>query len=227
VTLTAQLQTLIDKVDTAEQIRDQIGAILLVEQAHQQTLATAALKDPRLWALRVFTGRSNPWGEFSPAPDQLSATPIVNVDFDSDDFDKSASNRIERQKTTAGYNVDCYGYGVSAAAGAGHTPGDAAASFEAMRAARLVRNILMSSYYTYLGLQGTVWGRWVQGRQLFQPSDPTRLPTEHVLAVRLKLEVEFNELSPQYVAQTIESIGIGVTRASDGHLYFEADFPES
>lgn len=229
MTLTAQIQTLIDKVDTVELIRDQIGAILFVEQANQQALAIAASKDPRLWALRIFTGRSNPWGEFTPPPDQINATPIVNIDFDSDDFDKSASNRIERQKTTASYNIDCYGYGLSAnVPSGGHTPGDAQASFEAMRAARLVRNILMSSYYTYLGLQGTAWGRWLPSRQLFQPqADPNRIPVEHVVAVRLKLEVEFNELSPQYVAQTLDTLAIGVTRSSDGFLYFEADNPQT
>jgi hypothetical protein len=43
-------------------VRDQIAAILKSETLGQQALAAAAEEDPRLWTLRVFTERSNPWG---------------------------------------------------------------------------------------------------------------------------------------------------------------------
>lgn len=225
MTLTPQITTLIDKVDTSEVIIDQIAAILVIEQANQQTLATAASKDPRLWALRVFVGRANPWAEFIDSPDQLNATPIVNVDFDSSIYDKSASDTFERQRTSALYNIDCYGYGVSATSGAGHAPGDQVAGDEAMRAGRLVRNILMSSFYTYLGLQrGTIARRWPEQYQSFQPSNGQQ-PVQNVMAVRLQLRVDFNEFSPQVVAEIMDTIALTVKRGENGAVYFNETIP--
>ena len=53
---------LIDKEDTFEIVRNQIALILANESASQVALATTAGKpDPNLWALKVYTERSNPW----------------------------------------------------------------------------------------------------------------------------------------------------------------------
>lgn len=224
----AQIAELVEKTDNFELVRDQIAAILLVESAEQMGLAAEAHKDPELWRLRVFTERSNPWDEFSSSPDRraIEATaPIVNVCFDSCSFDRSASNVVERQRAVGVYHIDCYGYGLSADdGGSGHVPGDEGAALEAHRAVRLVRNILMAGAYTYLGMRGVVGRRFPESIQIFQPQIDGRT-VQHVVAARITLQVEFNELSPQVQGQSLELVSLSVVRAETGELFLRADFP--
>jgi hypothetical protein len=154
----AQILSLITDRDNCEVVRDRIAEILLIEVASQKALAAAAdpLQDPDDWDLRVFTERTNPWDEFLPCDGdeehQSTATPIVNVWFDTSQFDSRSSDTVERQKATVVYNIDCYGYGVSSDGDVDHDAGDARAALEAQRAMRLVRKILMAGSYIYLGL---------------------------------------------------------------------------
>jgi hypothetical protein len=213
---------LIDKQDNFEVIRDQIAAILVLESNNQQALAVSEGKDPDLWKLRVFNERYNPWEQFLNT--NTDRSPLVNVWYDTSNFDGSASNIVERQKAEAIYNIDCYGYGISSDDGAtGHNPGDREAAFEVQRALRLVRNILMSSTYTYLGLRGLVWQRWPQSISVFQPNLDAQ-QVQKIVGARLELRVMFNEFSPQYVPETLEYLSVDVFRNEDGQLIAEADF---
>lgn len=229
--MTAELQSLISETpDAFELVAAKIGAILLEESEAQRVMAAAALEDPDLWALRVYLERSNPWSEFGdPDEDEeeeaglIRKIPIVNVWFDSDTTDLKRSNTHERQMVTGVFNIDCHGYGVSAANGAGHTAGDALAAREAQRAARLVRRILMSAHHNYLGLRGTVSRRWIQSRQTFQPSIEGRT-IQHIVGMRLAMHVDFNEVSPQVEGETLEEISVGVRRHSDGLLYLTSTY---
>ena len=64
------IDTLIDKQDTFEIVRDQIAAILATEVASQMSKAVEAEKDPALWKLRIFAERFNPFEEWlSPTQD--------------------------------------------------------------------------------------------------------------------------------------------------------------
>jgi hypothetical protein len=216
------IQTLIDKQDNFEVIRDQIAAIIVLESNNQQSLAIADGKDPDLWKLRVFNERYNPWEQFLNT--NTDRSPIVNVWYDSSNFDGLASNIVERQKAEAIYNIDCYGYGISSDDGAtGHNPGDRDAAFVVQRALRLVRNILMASTYTYLGLRGLVWQRWPQSVNVFQPNLDAQ-QVQKIVGARLELRVMFNEFSPQYVPETLEYLSVDVFRQEDGQLVAEADF---
>lgn len=214
---------LIDKQDTFEIVRDQIAAILALETANQQTLASAAAKDPELWKFRVFTERSNPWSQLTePSTDK---SPIVNVWYDTSTFDESASNRVERQKAVATFNVDCYAQAVSADdGGSGHIAGDQQAALDAQRVVRLVRNILMAGENTYLQMQGTVWGRWPESIKLFQPQLDNR-SVENVVGARVSLRVTFNEFSPQVEGETLELISACVKRVEDGEIVIDAEYP--
>lgn len=215
------IEALIDKVDSAELVRDKIAEILLAESATQQALATAAGKDPRLWALRVFLERSHPWSEFQEVPDQLDAAPIVNIQIDNEGYDRGASNVVERQKSTTLYHIDCYGYGVAEDdGGSGHIAGDYRAGVETRRAVRLVRNVLMAAEYTYLGLRGTVWGRWIQSIQAFHPPLEQR-SVPQVRGARISFEVTFNELSPQITGELLEELGITIEDNGEVLLAFE------
>jgi len=213
---------LIDKQDTVEIVRDQIGAILTLEVASQVSLATAGGKDPDDWKLRVFSERSNPWEQF--LNDQSDASPIVNCWWDSSNYDPKASTVVERQKSEAVFNIDCYGFASSANNPAGgHIPGDKAAAFEAHRAVRLVRNILMAAEYTYLSLRGTVSRRWPQAVTIFQPQQDGQ-QIQQIVGARLAFRVEFNEFSPQIPLETLELLSADIRRREDGQLIAAAEY---
>jgi hypothetical protein len=214
--LPALISELIDKRDNVEIVRDQIAAILKVELANQAVLSGKAQP-------RVFVERSNPWGEFiDGAP---AVQPIINVWWDTANYDGSASNVVDRQKAEATFNIDCYGYGVSVEGDAGHSPGDQTAAFEAQRAVRLVRNILMSGHYTYLGMRGLIWKRWPQTISMFQPQIDNR-QAQRIVGARLSLQTWFNEFSPQVTGETLETLSIEVLRAATGELLLRADYPD-
>lgn len=216
------IATLIDKQDTAEIVRDQIAALLALETAGQVALATSEGKpDPDLWKFRVYQERSNPW-ENLPSK-TADDSPLVNVWWDASTFDAAASNIVERQKSTATINIDCYGYGQSAADGTGHKAGDRQASEAVQRVVRLVRNILMAGEYTYLGLRGVVWRRWVESITMMQPQQDGG-NVHHVQAARIAFKVEFNEYSPQVQPVTLELLTVDVHRTEDNQIVIEADY---
>lgn len=212
---------LIDKQDNFELIRDQIAAILATESASQQALASAAGKNPAAWELSVYSERANAWERWLNAPSD--APPVINVWFDRSNFDKAQGSTVERQAAEAVFNIDCYGYGQSSADGSGQIPGDEAAALNAQAAFRLVRNILMSAEYTYLGLRGLVWQRWPQSVTSLQPQLDGQA-VQHVVALRLAFAVTFNEFAPQYEAEPLEQLGVSILRADDGKLLAQADY---
>lgn len=222
------IDALIDKKDAFELIGDQIAAILVTEVASQQALALAQdpPRDPSEWGLRVFVDRSNPLDEFNDAP--ASSTPIVNVSLDNVSYDMHNGNVVERQKATATYNIDVYGYGVSTSTSGGHDPSDYASSFRCQRAVRLVRNILMAATYTYLGTPRKadqyVWRRWIQSIQIFQPQETDRA-LQGISAARIAFQVEFNETSPQVTGAPLEAIVATVKRTETGQVLLVAQYP--
>lgn len=214
------LQALINKRDTFEIVRDQIALLLADEIANQRILAAAESANPLDYTLRIYAERSAPWEAF---PSQTAdTTPVVNVWFDSLQFDEMASNVIERQKVTGSYNIDIYGFGRSVeVVAAGFASGDETAAREAQRGARLVRNILMSAENTYLKMRGVVGRRRFQGINSFQPQ-PDGQNVFHVVGVRLVFLVDFNEFSPQYEGQELEGIDVKFYRAETGEILAEA-----
>lgn len=230
--MAALIESLIEGLDTFELVRDQIAAILKVEIEHQQALASAAGQDPKAWNVRVFSERAQPWEEYQDAPDRNIEgddrhVPIVNVRFDTDSVDLGASNVVERQKFDAVYNIDCFGHGKSHGTEHGHEPGDELAAIECHRAIRLVRRILMSAHYTYLGFprgaDQLVWGRMIQSRTVFQPQLETRA-VQNIVGARLSLRVSLSEFSPQWPGNPLELIAVAVHRSETGEIYLRADY---
>ena len=224
------IDTLIDKQDNFEIIRDQIAAILAIETDGQQALAKAAnKKNPGLWKFRPFTERSNPIEEWRDVDsiNTIDESPIVNVWYDNGSFPAKDGNVVERQAHDAVYNIDCYGLGISRDnPGGGHILGDQEAALEAQRAVRLVRNILMAAEYTYLGLtrkNGLLWSRWPQSITVFQPQIDGRT-VSHVVGARIALRVKFNEFSPQATPETLELLTVGVERTEDGEIVLAANY---
>ena len=218
------LDYLINKQDNIEIVRDRIGYILLEEVANQQTLATAEGLDPDDYKMRIFVEAFNPIEQFLNAPTDTS--PLIDIWYDNDTFDLSASNVSNRQKTDAVYNIDCYGYGESTETVEGHDPGDRSAALESARAARLVRNILMATDNIYLGLRKIVWRRWLLTRNAFQPERGTN-SVQKVLGTRLRFGVQLNETVQEPSLSRLNYVAVDFHRADNGQLYFSHDFDYS
>jgi hypothetical protein len=218
---------LIDKQDNFEIVRDAIASILALEVANQVALATGAGKDPALWDFGVFEERSVPWEALYSATEEevVVETPLVNIWYDTSNFPRDKGDTIERQAADGVYNIDCYAAAVSKndRTGTGHTPGDLQAALNVQRVVRLVRNILMSGENAYLQLRGTVWSRWFQSINVFQPQLSDR-PAIHVQAARMSLAVRFNEFSPQATPETLETVFATVKRTGDGKVVIEAEY---
>lgn len=225
------IQSLILKRDNAEIIRDKIAEILIAERDSQMDLALLEVppEDPEDWNLRVFIERVNPWEEFLDLPgtaeNPTRVPPIVNVSRDSESFDMSAGNIVERQRSTGIYFIDCYGYGVAESDGSGHTSGDQNAAVECQRAVRLVRNILMSATHAYLDMRGVVARRWPQSIQSLElPSDVRSV--QQIAAMRISLQVDFNEFAPQVEGEESEVVSVTVRRAENDEVYFVSQYGE-
>jgi hypothetical protein len=223
------VDTLIDKLDTFETVRNQIGAILVANVTNQMALATAGGKNPDLWKLRVYIERSAPWEVF--LNDVSDSSPVINIWAETGNFEKGSSNTFQQQSIDPmTYNIDCYGFALSEADGSGHKPGDKEAALEAQRAYRLVRNILMSAHCKYLGMRDEdlkVWETWTRTITFFQPQIDQR-PVQNVIGARLAFDVTFAEQSPQVsTANTLDYVAVDIKRQSDGRLLAEADFDYS
>lgn len=220
------IQQLINKTDAFEIVRDTVAQILADESASQQALALAEIppEDPDLWKIDVYSERANPWEKWLNSPVSSDVAPIVNVWFDADTFDQGHGGVVDGQAAVGVFNVDCYGFACSRDdGGAGHVAGDEQAAREAQRAAKLVRNILMSSEYTYLGLRGMVSRRWLRSRTSFQPAQDSRT-VQKIVAVRLSYEVKYLETSPQYVGENGELVSVELKRNSDGQVLAQLDY---
>ncbi len=217
--MAALINTLIDKQDSNEIVRDQIAAILAVEVANQKVLATASGKDPALWDFAIFIERSKPW-EIQTETDgnEAGEMPLINVSFDSDTFDNKNSNSIERQRTRGIFYVDCYGFKTRTTL----KTGDELSSRESDRIAKLVRNILMSAAYTYLNIRPIISRRYITRREKFAP-DIRQEGFENIVATRITIEVEYDENSPQVTPVDLELIYGKCTRSDSGQIYFEIE----
>lgn len=222
------IDTLIDKVDNVEVVRDLIGGILATEIAEQQILAVAAAQNPDDYKLRIFTERSNPWEQWLNVIPSTDLSPLVNVWFESETFDPKTSDTFERQKAEAQYNIDCYAFAFSEdVIAGGHKPGDREAAFEVARAVRLVRNILRSNVNQLLlngGKNGFIWNTWINSITAFQPESDPGVAVQNVLAMRVVLQVDFNEFSPQPIENILELVTVDVHRTEDGEIVLEADY---
>lgn len=222
------LESLIDKFDNFEVIGYQIAAILALETSNQQALATAGGKNPELWKFNVYRERSRPWEALISSADAegeiRDETPIVNVWYDSATFPKNKGDVVNRQNSEASYNIDVIAGAISKElAGGGYDSGDEQAALNCQRVIRLVRNILMASINTYLQLRGIVWQRWIGSITEFQPQQNDR-HIENIIAIRLVLNVSFNEFSPEKSGEILESIFVDLKRGEDDFLFAQLEY---
>lgn len=220
---------LIDKQDNFEIVDLQIAAILAQATIDQQALALADGKNPDLWKFNVYSEKMNPFEVFQDAPD---AFPVVNVWYDTSNFNPADGDIVSRQKDDATYNIDIYAAEpASDNVAGGYNPVDQTTILTLHRILRLVRNIIMHPDNKSLQLTQTVasktgnliWRRWIQSKEIFQPQIGDR-PVPGVVAARIVLSVSFNEIPVIQEYETLEVVGVTAQRAEDGKVIFEADF---
>ncbi len=220
---------LIDKQDNFEIVGIQIAAILAQETIDQQALAVLASKDPELWKFDVFSEAFNPWARFQ---NESDAIPVVNVWYDTSNFNPKDGDVVTRQKDDAIFNIDAYvGVAASDNQAGGHNPGDQSSVLGLHRIIRLVRNIIMHPDNTYLKLTQTVGSRtgnligrrWINSKEKFQPQIGDR-PVQFVIADRISFSVSFPEIPVVEDFPTLEIVGITAKRAVDGKIILQADF---
>lgn len=235
----ALLPSLIDVRDNVEIVRERIVEILAVEIAGQKAKAVAAGKDPRLWDVKLFMERQNPWELFLEVQGKktIDITPFVNVAYDQDSPEKPRSSSLQ-VPTTATFNIDIYAAGVSEETPAGHIPGDEAAVLARDRVRRIVRNILMAEPYRTLGdppssidretgevtSARVIADRWIRATTAFEVPSEARLLVK-IAACRIAFEVSFREGVPVRPGVSLAGVQTALRRGPDGSLtYFEADF---
>lgn len=217
------IETLIDKQDNVEIVRDRICEILAIETASQQALALAAGKDPGDWKFKVFREREHAWEPFLAYDDPRPRVRVVNVTYSDSVPDKGRSNVVRDQVGPSRFYVDCIGLGRSRKTSAGHIPGDEDAALEAHALARLVRNILMAAHYECLALPNIVTNRWDEGRRILKPQEEG-LVIPNVVVSRMTLSVEHFEESPQWTGDPLELISVDVVRNPGGEFIAGATF---
>ncbi len=214
--MTAKLTELINKQDTREIVRDKIADILVVERENQKGLALADGQDPALWDFAVYRERAFPYPQWQNDGSSLAVPLIVNVWFESGSLVNPASFTREQQSEMGKINIDIYGRGVNEPDGnGGQIPADLAAALNMHRGVRLCRNILMAGAYTYLDLRGLVGQRMPDSFQVFQPPIDDQ-QTYSAVACRFRLDVRYEEFSPQATPETLEKIVFSTTILPSG-----------
>ena len=123
---------------------------------------------------------------------------------------QSGSTKNADKTMKATFFIDCYNHGNFS--GDGLT--GRSANVAAWKTARIVRNIICASDYTFLKLRGIVGGREITRMQTGKP--PVESSAANLSIVRITLEVTYNEQSPEVTGVPLEIVAIAVS--ADGMI---------
>ena len=198
----AQIQQLLSEKDNAEKIRDAIALILKTELSNQYLLAKAAgIESPEDFNVGVYLESVRPW-ELTANEAGGNPFPLVNILLNEmRRAEGKAGSAIGRKRYTASFSVDCY------ACGNAESDGDDTrqATLKAWRIACIVRSILMSGFYAYLGMRGVVLERDMPGIKTGIPSNLAESAAA-VTVARMDFSVSFYEDAPQGDGAELEEI---------------------
>jgi hypothetical protein len=213
------IESLIDKQDNYEIIRDRVAQILADEVASQMSLAVAGGKDPELWHFKVFTENTNPFELIENVNGKIEGdAEIANVWLENVTF--TGGNNINGKKTNTIINIDCVSSksALNDETGGIITPADKRASLDCERIGRLVRNILDSANYETLGFTkgDKIPGISRRNVSRFQKLalDRDDQPAEASAAGRISLSVDHLEFSPQITPGDLDLIVTEIKRDS-------------
>ena len=211
--------------DVTEVARDAIAAILRDELDNQLTLAINDGDPADEWTIDVYTERSNSWDQWVEIRAGNQA-PFLNIMLGDLKYDRQRST-VKPEALEVDYKIDVYTFGLTQdVSGGGHIPGDRTAAFQGARWQAIVRAILLSGQYTYLGSPrgASQWcfGRWIADSQPFVPQIENRSAI-HGVATRISLETRLRQPTPQGSGEPIEELSVQIKRAGDGKILVDAD----
>jgi hypothetical protein len=198
---------LLDKPDNIEKIRDRIALILKMECANQYEKAQELhLENAGDYAIGVYLEHSRPW-QLTENSQGKNPFPLANVQALGYKRDIEAGGEtVNRKKYIAEFAIDCYANGVPDHPEYGD---DTDSTIRAWRLAGIIRKILMSGFYTYLGMRDVVRRREISETQTGSPTDRTGNIDESAISVticRILISVWFHEESPQAAVAEFEGI---------------------
>jgi hypothetical protein len=208
-----EIHELISEPDNAEKLRNRIAFIIKGETQNQYTMAQEQGEpDAEDFNFRVFMENARP---YDTGGDHQTVEPIVNISLQKiEEMDGNA--RLGPQKEKATFIIDCIAFGYEAAG----DWNDKAAAMRAWKAARVIRRIIMSEQYTYLGLRGVVGSRVVASIETGFPTNGGDAHT--VAAARITLDVQFLERAIGTSGPIIEGIDFTVDPSS-GEVLIDND----
>jgi hypothetical protein len=192
-----EIYELISDPDNVEKLRDHIAIIVKGETQNQYTIAQEqGASDAEDYNFRVFIENSRPYDTEDGIP---AIEPIANIRLQKA-VPEGSNSRLGPQKEKAIFIIDCITFG----ADGGEDWNEKSAIIRAWKAARMIRRILMSEQYTYLGLRGIVGSRLVASIETGVPENGGDAFT--VAAARITLEVQFMERAIETSGPIIEAI---------------------
>ena len=211
----SRIKTILNTPDNAEKIRDQIAAILKLELNNQKILADndPIIENKKDFNIKVYIENSRPWMLLGDKPEK-NPFPLVNISLQ--DIKHDSGPIAGKIKYTGTYFVDCYGCGNYQPENAAEwEPDDSLSAKRAWYTARVTRNILMSGFYGFLGMQGTVLKRNIESIVTVVPAGLEGSAIS-ITACRITLKVDTFEISPE--AEGVLFNGITFTSNDDGEV---------
>jgi hypothetical protein len=191
-----KIDGLISNPDNVEKIRSHIAFIIKGEAQNQYTLAREQGEpDADDYSFRVFIENARPYD----AGEGPVVEPLVNIMLQKTET-VDGNPRMGPQKYKATFIIDCIAFGNDA----GEERDDRAAAARAWKAARIIRMILMSEQYCYLGLRGVIGGRLIKSIETGVPENGGAAFA--VVTARITLEVQFIEQAIGTTGPVIEEI---------------------
>jgi hypothetical protein len=203
----AQITELIDTPDTLEIVRDQIAAILSLEIQNQYAIAKSQqVKNTADYNIPIYLENGRPYDVNG--KDGKTLTRFVNILLPKVGVPES-NPRLGTQKERATFFIDCAACGNDS----GNFRDDKSAMFRAWRVTRLVRRILMSDYYAYLGFRGIVSERTVTA---MVAGNPDKLEDSALFweTIRVTFEVGFMEKAIEAQGVLLDGIDFEVDPVS-------------
>jgi len=172
---------LIDTPDNVETVRDQIAAILSLELQNQLAIAKdEGAPNSADYDIKIYAENSRPYDTV-----EDEAVSVVNVVCQEVTV-PHGNPRMGDQKEQAIFHLYCIANGNAN----GNFRDDKSATFRAWKIMRLVRRILMSEPYTYLGMRKIVTSRTFTKMEAGTPAVQS---AQAFTVIRAFLEVQFVE----------------------------------
>ena len=179
-----QITELIKDRDNIEVVRDQIAALLSLELQNQHELAkNAGAPDADDYGIEIYVENSRPYD----TSDDDEIVSLVNIVCQEVTVPHS-NPRAGNQKSQVIFDIYCIADGGSF----GNFRDDKSATFRAWKIMRLVRRIIMSEQYIYLGMRRIVTSRTFTKMESGTPN-PGAQGAKFFSVIKASLEVQFVE----------------------------------